>query len=607
MNRRFLMLAAAAAAALLPVPVAPVAAQSPSPAPSASPAPVADLAGVWRAQRLNGPEVRGRLIVVRDGRAWRAEIAGRSAPVTGGAGTIAFALAGGRGSFAGRWEARGAAIVGHWVQPKTLEAGQRFASPVRLVKDGPNVWRGEVVPLDDHMTFYLVVKPAVAGSGPGTQRAFLINPERNLGFIWDVDRLERDGDAVRLVAAANGRRKGQVVVEGVYRGGSDVISLFFTQRDGTWDFERIAPGAPSDIYPRDRPAAAYRYAPPVAIHDGWPVARLEDAGLSRARVESFVRGLARTPIDSPAAPQIDGVLIARHGKLVLEEYFHGQGRDLPHDTRSAAKSLTSTLYGAAVQAGLPVSASTSVYRAMNGGSLPRDLDPRKRSLTVESLLTMSSGLDCDDGDPSSPGNEDNVTQQTERPDWYAITLGLKMTRTPGTKAVYCSIQPNLVGGVLARATHRPLADLFHDLLAEPLQIERYYLPLQPTGDPYMGGGVRLSLRDFLKFGQLLANGGTWNGRRVVSRAWAARATSPLARIGRRRYQYGYLWWETDYPYRGRTVHAFYAAGNGGQTVMAIPALDLVLAIYAGNYGDGARTREIQLAFMPKYVLPAVIK
>ena len=81
------------------------------------------------------------------------------------------------------------------------------------------------------------------------------------------------------------------------------------------------------------------------------------------------------PMDGPSARQVHALLIARHGKLVVEEYFHGMTRDQPHDPRSASKSITSTLFGAAIQAGLPVSVSTKVYEAMNGGTFPAGIDP----------------------------------------------------------------------------------------------------------------------------------------------------------------------------------------------------------------------------------------
>src|SRR5207253_8036903 len=115
----------------------------------------------------------------------------------------------------------------------------------------------------------------------------------------------------------------------------------------------------------------------IALDDGWPVGTPEQVGLSRAALETLVRTLIDSPLDSVSSPEIHGVLIARHGTLVLEEYFHGEHRDKPHDTRSAAKSLTATLLGAAINAGISVNTSSPVYQVMNGGVFPPDLDPRK--------------------------------------------------------------------------------------------------------------------------------------------------------------------------------------------------------------------------------------
>jgi len=261
---------------------------------------------------------------------------------------------------------------------------------------------------------------------------------------------------------------------------------------------------------------------------------------------------------------------------VLEEYFHGASPDEPHDTRSAAKSLTSVLVGAA-----KVDAATGVYNAMDA----KTDDPRKQAMTLEHLLMMSSGLDCDDDDDNSPGNEDVMQNQTAQPDWYRYTLDLKNIRLPGEKSVYCSCQPNLAGGILGRKTGRWLPDLFRDLVAQPMEIEHYGMNLTPTGDAYMGGGVRFTLRDFMKLGQMIIDGGRWRGRQIVSAEWAKRSTSAQTKIGDRLY--GYLWWIQDYPYQGRTVRAFFAAGNGGQIVAGIPALDLVIGFYGGNYNDAA--------------------
>jgi CubicO group peptidase (beta-lactamase class C family) len=116
----------------------------------------------------------------------------------------------------------------------------------------------------------------------------------------------------------------------------------------------------------------------------------------------------------------------------------------------------------------------------------------------------------------------------------------------------------------------------------------------------------------MKLGQLLVNGGTWNGHRILTQEWSRRATSPLYEVKDFKplapssfLKYGYLWWVLDYPYKGRTVQAFYAGGNGGQVVMGIPELDLVIMLYGGNYADGRVSTEIQQSYVGKYILPAV--
>jgi CubicO group peptidase (beta-lactamase class C family) len=116
--------------------------------------------------------------------------------------------------------------------------------------------------------------------------------------------------------------------------------------------------------------------------------------------------------------------------------------------------------------------------------------------------------------------------------------------------------------------------------------------------------MRLLPRDFMKLGQMMLDGGKWHGRQIVSSAWAERATSALVEI--EEHGYGYYWWIEQYPYMGDTLSAFFAGGNGGQIVMGIPELDMVIAFYAGNYSDMVFLT-LQREYVPKYILPALIR
>ena len=98
------------------------------------------------------------------------------------------------------------------------------------------------------------------------------------------------------------------------------------------------------------------------------------------------------------------------------------------------------LIGAAMQAGVPIRLDTPVYQTMLG-SVPPDLDPRKKAMTLEHLISMTAGFDCDDsGD--RPGDEDPMQEQRKEPDWYKYSLNVPMAWNNGDKIVYCSMPPS---------------------------------------------------------------------------------------------------------------------------------------------------------------------
>lgn len=535
-----------------------------------------DLQGLWAATLRLGPDIRGTLILYRTTDGWRADVAGFSVPaqVTGRGPSVTFTLPDGKGSF----------HDGHWFQP------ERYATPVTLAPDGPNRWRGTITPLDTRLTFYL---PTVR-QPDGTLRTYLRNPERNLGRFIRVSQVEMSGTDVRLIG-----RRGQTdttVAQGRYADGVISIALQGTTFDFTKDKDST-----SAFFPRGHPPVRYHYTEPLRIDDGWPVALPESVGMSRAAIERAVQMLIDMPMDSLSTVQIHSLLLARHGKLVVEEYFHGHDRDQPHDLRSASKSWTATLIGAAMQAGIPLRLDTPVYATMLD-SVPADLDPRKRAMTLEHLLTMTAGFNCDPNDPTS-ADEDQIANQDSITDWYHHTLDVPLVSAPGERIFYCSAEPNVAGGMLAKVAREPQAVLFERLIARPLRMRTYHLWLNPSGEAYGGGGHRFVPRDFMKLAQLMLNDGRWNGKQIVSREWARRSTAPLRDLTPTQ-QWGYLWNSVAYDYQGRKVRAFFAGGNGGQIFMGIPELDLVIAFTGGNYSDPA-TFVAQRTFVPQYLLPTV--
>jgi CubicO group peptidase (beta-lactamase class C family) len=551
------------------------------------------LVGLWYAKRWFGPEVRGDLIVQRTGGRWQASIGARTAEVRVARDSVSFDLPS-AAAFKGQIARNGASIMGQWIEPQ-----RRIAMPLRLASCGTGCYSGRVQPLDDEFTFYMEVKPRADGK----LGALLRNPERNQGRFIRLDHLVRRGDTVFLRNARD-----STIETGLLRFGRLSVMLRFA----TYDFQKVPADSFTHFYPRGWRTGTYTYTPPRPRNDGWNVARARDVGMSEEKLAAMVQTLVNSSLDSVTAYRLHGILVARHGKLVLEEYFFGEHADKPHDTRSASKTVVSVVLGAAMQAGMKVDPETPVFATM--GETSPALDPRKRAVTMRHLLTMTSGLDCDDGSPNyHPGSEDILTNQDTNPDWLRTVLGLKMLRDPGAMAVYCSINPFLAGEVLARATGRSFPDLTWELVGAPLQMGRYYIVLTPVGDSYMGGGARFFPRDFMKLAQLYANGGTWNGRRILSEAWVRESVEPRFPLGtqieranvvRSPLNYGYLWWSTQYRYQGRVIRAHHASGNGGQYAMLIPELGLVISAWGGNYNDpGGFVSLTEL--IPQQILPAI--
>jgi CubicO group peptidase (beta-lactamase class C family) len=348
---------------------------------------------------------------------------------------------------------------------------------------------------------------------------------------------------------------------------------------------------------RARAPGVYSYRVPLPRDDGWQVAAAADVGLDPARLTALVQSIIDVDATGDTAPLVHSVVVARRGKLVLEEYFFGSSPDLPHDLRSASKTFTGIMAGVASDQGR-IDVTTRVWPLFPADSNINP-DPRKATITLGQLLTHSSGLACDDNDDNSPGNENKTAQESQ--DYYHHTLDLPIARDPGTLYAYCSMGMNLAGGAIASATRSWLPEFFDRYLARPLGITHYHMNLMPDGQGYSGGGVKMLPRDLLKFGQLYLNGGVWNGQRLLSESWVRRSTeNQSAGAGATD---GYGWHRTTLKINGRDYQEYEANGNGGQFLIVVPELELAVVFTAGNYMQYPIWRRFRDVWVGQYLAP----
>lgn len=531
-----------------------------------------DLLGLWGANPHIGPAIGGDLLLERRGATWSVRVGGVEAEATAQGDSVVLALPGQQGTLL-LWTAR-AVPEAFWLQPAGIN--QPYATPVRLLPAGGHVWRGTVTPVLERFPLYL----AIAREADGTLRGTFRNPEVN----WP-------GRTPRYIV-----RRSENTVQFVHPGTGAVQ---YTQpydsaaRRLTFDF-----GAPIVLEPRTPEQAPgfvtrspmlppYRYRVPATLNDGWRTSAAARVGMNEAKLQEVVRALVAVDPLSETEPRVHSLVVARRGALVLDEYFRGYGASDLHDLRSASKTITSILAGAAMQQGARLDG-----RAFGAASaVGRD------GMTLAHLLSHSTGLACNDDDDSSPGNEDTMQSQRTQPDWYAFFMALPTLTAPGTTYSYCSAGVNMAGGMVARATARWLPRLFEQHFAGPMQLGAYGMNLMPTGQAYAGGGMRMTSRDLLKFGQLYLNEGVWRGVPLVPRAWVRASTAEV--IARSDGSTDGLGWHRHVLSVGARRYDMYeASGNGGQFLVVVPQLQLAVVVTAGNYGQYNVWRSIREQLLP---------
>lgn len=274
------------------------------------------------------------------------------------------------------------------------------------------------------------------------------------------------------------------------------------------------------------------------------------------------------------ARNVTALVVLKDGKIVHESYHQGTG---PEDLRiswSVAKSFLSALFGV-IHAEGKVGLDDPVVQYV-----PELAGTAYDGASVRDILTMSSGVKFNEdyldfwSDINRMGR---VLALGQSMDGFAASLKEREAE-PGARWHYVSIDTHVLGMIIRGATGEDIPELMERHILAPLGMEKapYYLT-DGYGVSFVLGGLNVTTRDYARFGQMIAQGGEWQGRQVVPRDWVEESTSPQAPGG---VGYGYQWWIAD----GAAPGEVNAQGIYGQYIWIDRARNVVIAVNAADRG-----------------------
>lgn len=316
----------------------------------------------------------------------------------------------------------------------------------------------------------------------------------------------------------------------------------------------------------------------------WKISTPEKQGLSSGQLALMEEYMERWNLD------FHSVLVIRNGHLVFEKYYDNYDADTLHELYSCTKTVVSALVGIAIHEGYIDGVDERVLDFFPERIIA-DNDSRKLNMTIEHLLTMTTGLDW----PELAVPYDNPTNifrlWTQSPDWVQFVLDRPMVLIPGTKFNYNSGASHLLSAIIQNATGMSTSSFASKYLFTPLGISTLIWPPDPHGVNVGGAYLQLRPRDMAKIGYLYLQNGTWNGTQIVPAEWVEMSTRKHYPVmGSLYVGYGYQWWNyynpkinnsSDYP----IIDGFSAVGYAGQRIFVVPDQDLVVVFTGYAFYD----------------------
>ncbi len=286
---------------------------------------------------------------------------------------------------------------------------------------------------------------------------------------------------------------------------------------------------------------------------------------------------------------IDSVTIVRNGYLVSDVAIAPFDPNSPHVINSCTKSIVSALVGIAIEKGYIESVEQPVLDFFPEQSVA-NLDANKKALTIEHVLTMSTGLECRDSYLYRWGG---LEQMRQRDNWAQFMLDLPLVEQPGSRFEYCNGASFLLSAIIQETTGVSAMEFAEEHLFGPLSITDVSWDTNPQGISIGWAGIRMRPHDMAKIGNLYLNEGQWAGEQIIPAAWVDRSTrkhiSATLQDG-----YGYQWWVTD-------EGIYMALGYAGQFIFVVPEQELVV-VFTSDLEE--RDFYVPQILLNQFIIPA---
>ena len=239
----------------------------------------------------------------------------------------------------------------------------------------------------------------------------------------------------------------------------------------------------------------------------------------------------------------------------------------------------------------------------------------KKDMTIENLLRMESGFDCEEFNDG----KDCEADMTATKDWVRFSLNLPMKNKPGTVWAYTSCDPMIISGIISRVAKMSIMAFAKKYLFDPMEIRHYRWTIDPSGYGMTAGSFYILPSEMMKIGEMVRQKGRWNGHRIVSEAWLEKSTStpvPIPDFSFVKFSrsavaipqptyYGYYWYREEIRTNAFRENVLFASGNGGQYIMIIQRLGMVVVFTQGNYNSWKAKKAFDL--LARFILPAFEK